>query len=279
MIKKVAALHDISGYGRSSLTVVIPVLSAMEIYVCPVPTAVLSTSTAYPDPYIVDMTEHIVPILSHWKKMGFKFDAIYSGFLGSSEQCDIVKQMFNDFDHDGLLKIVDPVLGDSGELYSSMPTLMVNSMKELVKCADIITPNLTEACLLLEEEYRNDFTREEIENFIYRLSDFGPKMVVITGVPEFDEKGDQTKTQVFAYSKTDNKMLLLTCDYIPAEFPGTGDTFASVVCGSLLHNNNLFTAVQQAMNYVYESIKLTFEENADPREGVYQEKTMPLLLP
>lgn len=278
MIKKVAALHDISGYGRSSLTVVIPVLSAMEIYVCPVPTAVLSTSTAYPNPYIVDMTEHIKPILGHWEKIGVKFDAIYSGFLGSPEQCEIVIQMMKNFNHPDLLKVVDPVLGDCGELYNSMPIEMVTRMKELVKCADIITPNLTEVCLLLDEEFRDDFTREEIENFTLRLSNFGPKMVVVTGIPEFNHNGKPTKTQVLSYSKEDNNMFLLSCDYIPAEYPGTGDAFASVVCGSLLHNNNLSAAVQKAMNYIYESIKLTFEEKADPREGVYQEKTMPLLL-
>ncbi|MDL2239830.1 pyridoxamine kinase, partial [Bacteroidales bacterium OttesenSCG-928-L14] len=224
------------------------------------------------------MTEHIVPILDHWKLMNFKFDAIYSGFLGSPKQCEIVKQMFHDFNHENLLKVVDPVLGDNGEFYDAMPVAMVESMRGLVKSADIITPNLTEACLLLGENYRDNLSQEEIENFAYRLADFGPKMVVITGIPEFNNSGEHTKTQVLAYSKPDKKMLLQTCDYIPAEFPGTGDAFASVICGSLLHNNNLFTAVHKAMNYVYESIKLTFEEGADPREGVYQEKTMPLLL-
>ena len=277
MIKRVAALHDISCYGRSSLTVVIPVLSGMGINVCPVPTALLSTSTAYPNPHILDLTQHITPILNHWKTLDLKFDAVYSGFLGSPAQCELVKQMISDFNHKDLLKIVDPVLGDNGELYDSMPMAMVESMKELVKCADIITPNLTEACLLLGEDYRDNFSKEEIEKFIYRLADFGTKMIVITGIPDFDTNGKHAKTQVMAYSKADDEMLLFACDYIPAEYPGTGDAFASVICGALLHNNSLSKAVQHAMNYVYESIKLTFEENADPREGVYQEKTMPLL--
>ena len=269
-VKKVAALHDISGFGRSSLTVVIPVLSAMGVYVCPVPTALLSTNTSYPDPYIVDLTEHIEPIVSHWKKLGLKFDGIYSGFLGSPEQCEIVAQIISDFGRENQLVLVDPVLGDEGKLYESMDSSMVVSMRRLIRHADLITPNITEAQLLVGKKYNSDVTIDEIKEDILCLKEEGPKLVVVTGI--LDKK---TSTSfVIAYNSEDDKFWKVSCNYVPAEYPGAGDTFSSVMCGALLQGDSLPIALDRAMNFVYYGIRSTYGYMVDPREGILQERIL-----
>lgn len=267
VVKKVAAIHDISGYGRSSMTIVIPVLSAMGMYVCPLPTAVLSATTVYPSPYIVDLTEHIQPIAEYWQKLNLKFDAIYSGFLGSHLQCDIVRQIICDFSTEKQLVLVDPVLGDDGKLYDSMDDNMITGMRRLITKAQIITPNLTEACLLLDEEYNPKVSLCKIKQYIGKLSAMGPEIVIITGVP--DVAGNIT--EVFAYDKMKNIFGKISCKYLPANYPGTGDTFASVVCGALLQGKNIQTAIENAVNFVYHCIKETLKYNVDSREGVLQE--------
>lgn len=269
-VKKVAALHDISGFGRSSLTVVIPVLSAMGVYVCPVPTALLSTNTSYPDPYIVDLTEHIEPIVSHWKKLGLKFDGIYSGFLGSPKQCEIVAQIISDFGRKNQLVLVDPVLGDEGKLYESMDSSMVVSMRRLIRHADLITPNITEAQLLVGKKCNSDVTIDEIKEDILCLKEEGPKLVVVTGI--LDKK---TSTSfVIAYNSEDDKFWKVSCNYVPAEYPGAGDTFSSVMCGALLQGDSLPIALDRAMNFVYYGIRSTYGYMVDPREGILQERIL-----
>ena len=272
-VKKVAALHDISGYGRSSLTVVIPVLSSMGIYVCPVPTAILSTNTSYPDPYIVDMTDNISPILEHWKKLGLEFDGIYSGFLGSARQCDIVKQMICDFRKDNQLIIVDPVLGDDGKLYESMDVSMVESMRNLIGVAKIITPNITEARMLLNKTYKIDISIDEIKEDIMRLTDMGPSIVVITGILDMST----STSYVIAYNRADNKFWKVSCRYVPAEYPGAGDTFTSVLCGALLQGDSLPIALDRAMYFVSYGIRSTYGYLVDSREGILQERILKTL--
>ena len=154
IIKKVAAIHDLSGFGRSSLTNIIPILSTMGIQVCPLPTAILSTHTGgFTDFSFIDLTDNMEKMMDHWSKLDLEFDCIYSGFLGSHKQIDIVSRFIDRFGHKNNLVVIDPVLGDSGELYSTMGCEMVEEMKKLITKADIITPNFTEVCLLLDKEY------------------------------------------------------------------------------------------------------------------------------
>lgn len=265
-VKKIAAIHDICGYGRSSLTVVIPILSSMGFYACPIPTALLSTSTAYPDLYVVDLTAHLQPIMDHWKKLKLNIETIYSGYLGSPEQCKIVSKFIDDFSESSNLIIVDPVLGDSGELYDTMDKEMITSMRNLIGKANLITPNLTEACLLTDIKYKSKFTKSEIEDIVLKLSEMGPEKVIVTGIPY----NNNEETLVAAYNK-ENKIFYRSCKYIPAEYPGTGDTFTSVVCGSLMQGATFENAVDKATKFVFEGISLTYKYNSDQREGIFQE--------
>jgi pyridoxine kinase len=175
-IPKVAAIHDISGFGRSSLTVVLPILSTMGIQVSALPTAVLSTHSQFPDYKFVDLTEHLMGFINHWKTLNIKFDAIYSGFLGSEKQVEIVKNFITTFKRKHQLVVVDPVLGDDGELYSPFKNIgLTEEMKILIRDANVITPNITEAALLLGKKYTSKISEKEIVLWAKELSAMGPQ--------------------------------------------------------------------------------------------------------
>src|SRR6056297_1831656 len=184
IIPRIAAVHDISGFGRASLTVIIPILSNMGFQVCPVPTAVLSTHTGgFKDFQFIDLTPQLQAYIDHWKSLNLKFDAIYSGFLGSEEQIDIVRGIFKDFKREDQLKVIDPVMGDDGKRYQTVTDGMVKGMRQLISEADIITPNITEASFLLERKIPTTITDEEIKAWLKELSTMGPIFSVITSVP------------------------------------------------------------------------------------------------
>lgn len=273
-IPRVAAIHDLSGFGRASLTVVIPVLSTMGIQVIPLPTAFLSSHSGFPDFHFRDMTDDLDDIISHWKKLGVSFDGIYSGYLGSVRQIDIVKQLIADFGKPEQLVLVDPVLGDNGKLYKSFSDEMVAKMKELVAVAEVITPNLTEAALLLGEPYRENVSTAEMKDWVCRLADFGPRIVIITSVPVDKAAG---KTSVIAYDRDDNRYWKVSCDYFPANYPGTGDAFASVMVGSLLQGDSLPIALDRAVQFISVGVRATFGYNYNPDEGILIEKVLPVL--
>jgi len=183
-VPKIAAIHDISGYGRCSLTVILPIISALGCQVCPIPTAILSNHSEYKDFYFYDCTEHIEKYYENWELNNLKFDCMYSGFLGSQKQIDIIIDILNKMKaNNNTLAVVDPVMGDHGKVYKTYNQEMINKMSELVKHADIITPNLTEACILLNKEYTNEkLSIEKLKDFLKRLSDIGPRVVVLTGI-------------------------------------------------------------------------------------------------
>ncbi|MCK5822619.1 MAG: pyridoxamine kinase [Bacteroidales bacterium] len=273
-VKKVAAIHDLSGVGRASLTVVIPILSTMGIQVCPLPTAVLSTHSKFSGYHFVDLTEHMQPIINHWEALDLKFNAIYSGFLGSDKQIDIVKKFIDKFRQDNQLVVVDPVLGDDGELYGPFNRYMIDKMKQLIKKADIITPNLTEAAFLLDKPFSLEISQEEIKSWVKKLADMGPKIVIITSVPE---KLTNKQTSVIAYNKQDNRLWKVTCDYLPASYPGTGDAFASVIVGSLLQGDSLPIALDRAVHFISMGVRATFGYNYNTNFGILLEKILPNL--
>lgn len=163
-VKKIAAVHDLSGMGRVSLTVVIPILSSMGFQVCPLPTAVLSNHTQYPGFSFLDLTDEMPKIIAEWKKLEVQFDAIYTGYLGSPRQIQIVSDFIKDFRQPDSLIVADPVLGDNGRLYTNFDMEMVKEMRHLITKADVITPNLTELFYLLDEPYKADSTDEELKN-------------------------------------------------------------------------------------------------------------------
>lgn len=272
-VKRVAAVHDMSGFGRVSLTVIIPILSSMGVQVCPLPTAILSTHSQYEGFEFVDLTDNMQPIIDHWKKLDLVFDAIYSGFLGSAAQIDIVARFIDDFRTSQSLIVVDPVMGDNGRRYSPISETMVSEMRMLVQKADIITPNLTEVFLLLNEPYRAHVTDDEIRRYLLRLSDMGPKIVIITSIPTADEQ----HTAVIAYNKEDGRFWKVSCSYLPAAFPGTGDTFASVIVGSVLQGDSLPIALDRAVNFASLGVRATFGYPGKPLEGIMLERILPSL--
>lgn len=271
-VKRVAAIHDLSGFGRSSLTVVIPILSSMKVQVCPVPTAILSSHTGGFDGFsFVDLTDTMEKYIDHWHRLTLDFDCIYSGFLGSIEQIDIVSKCIDLFGNEENLVVVDPVMGDNGRLYSTMGVAMIEKMKNLIKKADVITPNFTEAAYLLNKSYVKNIDEETIKEWLKELSDMGPKTVIITSVP--DEK-ENKKTSVIAYDKETNKFWKVSCQYIPAHFPGTGDVFTSVLVGSLLQGDSLPIALDRSVQFITSAIRASYGFDYPEREGVLLERVL-----
>ncbi|MDD4343016.1 MAG: pyridoxamine kinase [Eubacteriales bacterium] len=269
-VKRVAAIHDLSGFGRASLTVVIPIISSMNHQVCPMPTAVLSTHTGgFKDYSFVDLTDSMVAFAEHWKKLNLDFDCIYSGFLGSVKQIDILDKFIDDMKRDYTLTVVDPVLGDNGKLYDTMNEEMVKKMRVLIKKADIITPNYTEAVLLLGEEYSQEISEDKIKDWLKRLSDMGPKIVIITSVPH-----KNNMTDVIAYNREDGRFWKVSCVYIPAHFPGTGDMFTSVIVGSMLKGDSLPMALDRGVQFITAAIRASYGFVYPQREGVLLEKVL-----
>jgi pyridoxine kinase len=269
-VKQVAAIHDLSGCGRTSLAVVIPILSTMGFKVCPLPTAVLSSHTRYKGYHFVDLTEHMLPIINHWKELGLNFSAVYSGFLGSHKQIHIVKEFIQGFKSDDLLVVVDPVLGDNGQRYGTITEKMVSEMKSLVKMADVITPNLTEASLLLDEPYPQSLEDREIKEWLLNLAEMGPGIVVITSVPD-NSKG---KFSALAYNKNDSRFWKVPIDYIPADYPGTGDCFTSVLTGALLQGDSLPIALDRAVHFISYGVRATFGYSYDQNQGILLERVL-----
>ncbi len=274
-VPRVAAIHDLSGFGRTSLSVVIPLLSSMGVQPCSLPTAVLSTHTSgFTNYHFVDLTEQMQAIVSHWQEIGIHFDAIYSGFLGSFQQINIVQAFIRDFGHQDQLVLVDPVLGDNGKPYATMNATMIAQMRGLVEHADVITPNFTEAAFLLDEPYDPCINQDQLKTWIKRLADKGPTKVVITSVPV--PKG-KNLSSVLAYNAQDNRLWKVDCSYIPAQYPGTGDIFASVIVGSLLQGDSLPIALDRAVQFVSLAIRSTFGYDFPAREGVLLERILPSL--
>ncbi|NLZ45826.1 MAG: pyridoxamine kinase [Clostridiales bacterium] len=259
---KVAAIHDISGVGRCSLTVIIPILSAMGIQVCPVPTVVLSAHTGYNGFVMRDLTDYIDPALAHYKQMKIKFDCIYSGFLASDEQIDHCRDFFNAYPN--ALKVCDPVMGDNGKPYKTYTNELCNRMVELAAVADIITPNLTEASILLGEKYPTAQLRTtEVKSWLVRLSEKGPKTVVITTVP----LADGSICNV-GYDRETNTFWKVNCDYVPRHYSGSGDMFSSVLVGGIAKGDSLPIAIDRATSFTELAIKTTFSYQTDTRDGI-----------
>lgn len=268
---RVAAIHDLSGFGRCSLSVIMPVLSTMGIQCCPVPTAVLSTHTGgFEDIVIKDLTDYINPTLSQYKKLGITFDAVYSGFLASAEQIDHCLEFFSVYNNS--LKVVDPVMGDHGKPYRTYTPELCKRMGELVDVANVITPNLTEAAILLGEKYPLELTAGEAKSWLARLCK-RVRVAVITGVPLAEG--------VIANIGCDREtggFWRVDCDYVPASYPGTGDIFASVLTGGLLSGDSLPIAMDRAAMFTQIAIKNTYSYGLEPRNGVMFEPSLNWLI-
>jgi pyridoxine kinase len=265
IIQRVAAIHDLSGFGKASLTIVIPTLSAMGIQVCPLPTAILSTHTGgFTDFSFLDLTDEMEKIIFHWKKLELKFNAIYSGFLGSPRQVEIVSKFVDDFNEENQLVVIDPVLGDDGELYQTMDEQMVNGMKNLITKADVITPNLTELNLLTGEPYNQKITLEEVKLLMKKISIAGPRYIIVTSVP-VKETG---QFSVLGLDSKSNRFWRVKNESVPVKYPGTGDAFTSVFLGCILKGENFPASLDKAVQFVSRAIHWSFGFDHQHREGI-----------
>lgn len=270
--KKVIAIHDLSGIGRCSLTVILPILSVMGIQVCPVPTAIMSSHTGgFGEIEKRDLTDYIPKALSHYKRLDENFDCIYSGYLASYDQIEHCKEFFSEYPN--AIKIVDPVMGDHGKLYKSFTEKICMGMKDLVKEADIITPNLTEAAILLGEKYPNGIlTTTEAKSWLVRLSKIGPEIVVMTSIV----LADGTNCNI-GYDRKRNSFWKVLCDYVPISYPGSGDIFSSVLVGSILNGDSLPIAMNRATTFTEVAIKTTYSYSSSPCNGIMIESCLSLL--
>jgi pyridoxine kinase len=273
-IPRVVAVHDLSGLGRVALMVVIPILSSMGIQVTPLPTAVLSANTNFKDFKMLDLSEQMKLFLEHWKTQDIYFDAIYTGFLGSSIQVDIVKDLIKNFCKKRTLTVIDPVLGDDGRSYTTVDNQLIKKMSELISYADVITPNLTEVFLLLNKPFKKCSSIDELKDIAHQLACKGPKTVIITSVDDYQKKN---LTSVIAYDRLNNKFWKVSCSYIPATYPGTGDVFSSVLTGCLLQGDTLPIALDRAVNFTSIAVRTTYGRNYDYKEGVIIEKILDTL--
>lgn len=270
--KKVAAVHDLSGVGHVSLMAVIPILSSMGIQVCPLPTAVLSTHTQYPEYTFLDLTDEMRRMTECWKHLNFTFDAFYTGYLGSPAQVQIVEDLIEHFKRPDDLVVVDPVLGDNGRLYKGFGEEMIQEMRRLIRKADVITPNITEVFLLLDRpQPEGTLSDDYLKELLKALSDQGPEIVIATSVPVTD---NPHMTSVYAYNRRGDRYWKVTCPYLPAHYPGTGDSFTSVITGSLMQGDSLPIALDRATQFILQGIRATFGYEYNNMDGIMLEKVL-----
>ncbi len=263
--KRVAAIHDISGIGKCSLTAAIPVISAAGIETAAMPTAVLSTHTGNIKGYTYrDLTSDLTPMAMHWKSLGITFDGIYSGFLGSIEQVDIVCDFIDMFKDENTVVIVDPAMADGGKMYTTFDKAFAKEMTILCKKADIIVPNITEAAFLLDEEYiEPPHSKEYIEDILKRLSLLGPEMIVLTGVAFNDNE-----LGCAVYCRESDEIFYSFSEKYPGIYYGTGDLFASALTGAYLNGKSIFESAEIALEFTNSAIRRTYEAGTDTRLGV-----------
>lgn len=273
--KRALAIHDISGFGKCSLTVALPVISACGIETTVMPTAVLSTHTGGFSGYTCrDLTEDMRPMADHWKSLGLEFDAIYSGYLGSYEQVEIVKSIVRDFKTENNFFLCDPAMADHGKMYSLFEPGFAKKMAELCAHADIIVPNFTEAAFMTGEEYKEGpYTPAYVEKIINKLADLGAKKIVLTGV-YFDEN----ELGCACFDSADGRTEFSLRPRLNGIYHGTGDVFASALCGALLNGFGLKEAASVAAKFTCGCIERTLRVTPDVRYGVAFEGELPSLI-
>ena len=273
-MKRVMSIQDISCVGKCSLTVALPIISAMGMECSIVPTAVLSTHTQFSDFTFRDLTDDMEPIKEHWKKEDFKFDAIYTGYLGSKRQIDIVADYFDTFKKDDNVIIMDPAMADNGQLYAGFDEVFAKEMSKLCGKADIILPNISEASLMLGVKYPGeDASIDEVKDLLIKLAKFGPKHAVITGVNLEDGKFgfmgyDTEKKEFYSYGN----------EKVDMKSHGTGDVFASTFTGALMNDKSVYEALKIAADFTRAAILNTYNDPDAVTYGVNFENEIPLLV-
>lgn len=273
-MKRIVTVQDVSCVGKCSLTVALPVISACGVETAVIPTAVLSTHTAFPSFTFRDLTDEITPVAENWKAAGIGFDAVYTGYLGSERQIALMERFIEDFRTDSNLIFVDPAMADNGKMYAGFAPAFADSMARLCAKADIIVPNLSEACFMLHRDYMpGGYSEHDIRALLRDLTGLGAKTAVLTGV-SFEEG----RIGVMAFDSIKNTYFSYFTEKVPQSFHGTGDVFSSACVGALMRGLTLEGALKTAANFTLASIKETVKNPVHNWYGVDFETALPLLL-
>lgn len=272
--KKAAVINDISGYGRCAVTVALPIISKLKVQCCPVPTSIFSNHTGFPTYYFDDYTERMEPYIDHWKKLGLTFDGIQTGFLGSKKQIEIVAGFIRDFRREETVVVVDPIMGDNGKSYATYTEEMCREMRRLAALADIITPNLTEACILTGTGYHEEkWKMKEIRKLALELSHMGPKKVVITGIPQ----GEYIANYCYEVQELGVCERLLRTMKVGTQRCGTGDIFAAIITADAVNGVAFDVSVKKASNFIKKCILKSIEMEIPLTDGVCFEEILDTL--
>ncbi len=266
--KKIAVINDISGFGRCSLTVSIPIISYLGVQCCPIPTSILSNHMGFEDYFFDDYTDRMEEYIGKWRKLGLRFEGIASGFLGSKEQIEIVAGFIEEFAGEGTKVIVDPVMGDNGRIYATYTEEMCGEMRKLIEYADIITPNLTECCRLTDTVYKESgWTEEELYAMAQDLLGQGPEKVVITGILQ----GEYVASYVAQKGKKPN---MIQVHRAGAERSGTGDVFASIIAADAVNGVDFEGSVRKASDFVRKGVIQSMKLDIPSTDGVCFEEIL-----
>ena len=261
--KKIALINDVTGFGRCSIAVMAPIVSAMKIQAVTVPTAILSAHTQFPEYYFDDYTSKMHDYIQTYKDLNLNFDAIASGFLGSEEQVDIVIDFFKTFKKNGTFTLVDPVMGDYGRLYETYTPSLCEKMKSLVHYADILTPNLTELCTLTDVKYREEgFNDAELATMCQKLVEQGPEHIVVTGI-----RYNSKQIMNYVYSKGEDPRIVMV-DRIGGDRSGTGDVISSIIAGMYLNGHDFYESVKKAAEFVSKCLRYCEDNNVPTHWGL-----------
>lgn len=265
--KKIAVINDFCGFGRCSLAVSIPIISAMKVQCCPLPTSVFSNHTGFESFYYTDFTRHMEAYADEWEKLNLKFSGILTGFLGSPMQIEIVESFLKKFKTDSTVTVIDPVMGDYGNLYPTYSPQLAREMKRLVPYADILTPNLTEACILTSTPYNPQISSEGLRLLCERLSDMGPAKIVISGI----DRGDGLEN--FVYER-DKQAVSVYCHKVGPCRSGTGDVFSSMIAADAVNGVGFMDSVHHAADFIAKVLRKTLELDLPRTDGLCFEELL-----
>ncbi len=259
--KKIAVINDFCGFGRCSISVSLPVISAMKIQCCPLPTSVFSNHTGFESFYFTDFTDHMNNYIKEWKKLNLKFNGILTGYLGSPEQIDIVKGFLKGFKTQETITVIDPVMGDYGKLYNSYSPLLAEKMSSLVPYADILTPNLTEACILSDTDYDPNMPKDRLAKICEKLCRMGPEKIVISGL----EDGDDLENFIF---EKDKPPVIIREHKVGPCRSGTGDVFSSIIVADAVNGIEFTQSVKHASSFIAKVLRRALELDLPKTDGI-----------
>lgn len=282
MTKKIAVINDLSGFGRCSLTAAISVLSAMGVQACPLPTAILTAQTGYPSYYCDDYTDKMEYFRIEWEKMGQQFDGIYTGFVAGEKQVRQIFRFLDTFRRPDAFLLVDPVMGDDGVPYPFYTASLLEQMRKLTLQADIITPNLTELCLLTDTDYQSVISQSSPDRLVEAIQEIGkgfcrqgPKNVIVTGIHYQDTDGTKKMGNLLI---TPENSALFSFPYVGGSYSGTGDLFASCIAAGCARGDSLPSIIKRAGEFLELALIDSVKEHIPRNDGVNYEQYLSLLI-